>query len=132
MSRASVLARGRAAAETGMVDECVIRRVTGELTDPATGEVTPAYTVIYTGKCRVQGSLAQAGQITAGQDYLLMLRLEVHLPMAVTGLQAGDAITITSATHDPDLPGRVFLIRDLAHKTHATARRVGVVEKTGS
>jgi len=131
MSRATVLAGGRAIAEAGMVDACTIRRNAGNVTDPDTGASTPAYSVLYTGKCRVQGSLAQAGQLSAGGDYLLMLRLEVQLPISVTGLKAGDEITIDDAVHDPDLPGRVFRIRDLMHKTHATARRVGVIEKTG-
>jgi hypothetical protein len=132
VSRGSVLARGRIAAEAGMQDECTIRRTTGRTTDPDTGASVPTYDVLYTGKCRVQASLAQAARADAGEDYLLLLRLEVHLPMSVTGLKAGDEIVITDAAYDPDLPGRVFRIHDLAHKTHATARRVGVIEKTGS
>lgn len=115
-----------------MEDACVVRRRTGTVTDPDTGTSVPAYAVLYTGKCRVQNALAQAGQVTAGQDYLLLLRIEVHLPISVTGLKAGDEITITAAAYDPDLPGRVFTVRDLMHKTHATARRVGAIEKTGS
>lgn len=133
MSRASVLARGQAAAEAGMVDACVIRRRTGSTTDPDTGVSTPAYATLYTGKCRVQNARAEAGREEAGQDFLLVLRLEVQLPVAGTaGLQAGDQITITSATHDADLVGRVFRIHDLAHKSEPTARRVGVIELTGS
>ncbi len=132
MSRGSVLARGRAAAEAGMVDACVVRRRTGKVTDPDTGESAITYDVLYSGRCRVQNGMAQAGQLTAGQDYLLLLRIEVQLPITVTGLEVGDEITITDAAHDPDLPGRVFVVRDLMHKTHATARRVGAIEKTGS
>lgn len=132
MSRATVLARARAAALAGMNDACVIRRKMGTTTDPDTGASTPAYATLYTGACRVKAALAQAGQADAGQDYLLLLRLEVHLPMTVTGLQVGDEVTITAAAYDPDLPGRVFIIRDLFHMTHATARRVGVIEKTAS
>lgn len=126
----AVLARGRMMAEALMVDECVIRRRTGETTDPESGEITPTYADVYSGRCRVQQTSAQAAQEDAGEDYQLLLRLEVHLPMSVIGLEAGDEVAITSSVHDPDLPGRTFLIRDLAHKSHATARRVGVTERT--
>jgi hypothetical protein len=132
MSRASVLARGRAAAEAGMVDACTIRRrAAGGATDPDTGYPTQTWTDLYAGKCRVQQAQAQAGREDVGEDRLLLLRLEVQLPMTVTGLQVGDEITIATS-QDPDLPGRVFLVHDLAHKTDATARRVQCLERTGS
>lgn len=129
MSAASVLARGRAAAEALMVDTCTICRITDESTGSG-GVVTPNFTTLYTGKCRVQQVRAKANEVDAGEAYLLMLQLEVQLPMSVTGLQAEDQVTVTASVHDADLVGRVFFIRDLAHKTHATARRVQVQEKT--
>lgn len=131
MSRASVLARAQAAAGAGMADTCRIRRVIGETTVPSSGVIIPAYLVPdpYSGPCRVQQSLAQADQHDAGEDYQLRLRLTVQLPMTVTGLTVGDEITIT-ASRDGDLVGRTFLIRDLFHKTDASARRVGVTERT--
>jgi hypothetical protein len=133
VNRAALLARGQAAAEDSMVDTCVIRRRTGESTDPHSGVITPVYASQdpYAGKCRVQQSTAQAREQDAGEDFLLLLRLEVQLPMSVVGLEVGDEVTITTS-RDPDLPGRVFLIRDLAHKTDATARRVQCTERTGS
>jgi hypothetical protein len=115
-----------------MVDACTITRVGTRVTDTTTGEVTEPVSTLYTGQCRVQQAQAQATEETVGEDHLLLLRLEVQLPMSVTGLEVGDLITITASAHDPDLPGRVFRIHDLAHKTHATARRVQCVEKTGS
>lgn len=131
MSRASVLVSGQAAAEAGMVDTCTIRRRTAVTTNPDTGAVTPIYLSPdpYAGKCRVQQSLAQAEQHDVSEDYLLQLRLVLQLPMSVTGLLVGDEVTLT-ASRDPDLVGRAFLIRDLFHKTDATARRVGVIERT--
>lgn len=132
-----LLARGRAAAEALMVDTCTIRRRTGETTGPG-GVVTPTYEVLYgpdiepyRGRCRIQQP--QSGQSvpeTPGEAYVLMVRLVLQLPMAVAGLQTEDEVTIESSRNDPDLPGRVFLLRDLAHKTHATARRIGVQERT--
>ena len=129
MSAASVLARGRAAAEALMVDACTIRRVTGQSTG-AGGVVTPTYADLYTGKCRIQQASAQAQQQDPGEAAVLMLRLEVQLPMSVTGLQAEDVVTITASAHDEDLVGRTFVIRDLAHASHKTARRVQVMERT--
>lgn len=113
-----------------MVDACTIRRRTGTTTDDD-GNVVPTYGPdLYSGKCRIQQPNAQATQADVGEDHLLLLRIEVQLPMSVTGIEVGDEITVTASAHDPDLVGRVFLVRDLAHKTHATSRRVGVTERT--
>jgi hypothetical protein len=134
MSRLSVLARGRAAAVAGMVDACTIRRQTGTTTDPDTGYPTPQYLSPdpYTGACRVQQHQATADQQNPGEDFLLLLRVEIQLPPSVVGLQVGDVVTITASAHDADLVGRVFRIHDLAHKSEATARRVQCVERTAS
>jgi hypothetical protein len=133
VSRASALARGQVAAQLGMVDACTIRRASdGGTTNPDTGHPTQAYTQLYAGKCRVQQHQATADRQDVGQDSLLLLRLEVQLPMTVTGLEVGDDITMTAAARDADLVGRVFRIHDLAHKTDATARRVQCIERTGS
>jgi hypothetical protein len=129
MTRATLLARAQAAAEAGMVDACVIRRRTGETTDEASGVVTPTWDLLYDGRCRVQQAIAQADQHDVGENYLLQMRLEVQLPLVVTGLAVGDEVTVT-ASRDPDLMGRVFLVRDLFHKTDASSRRVGVTERT--
>lgn len=130
MSRSGVLAAGQRKAEAGMVDTCTIRRRSGSSTNQDTGVITPAWTDLYSGKCRVQQSLAQADRHDAGEDYQLLLRLTVQLPVVGTeDLEVLDEVTIT-ASRDADLVGRVFLIRDLFHKTDATARRVGVTERT--
>lgn len=130
MSVSVALAAGRRAAERLMVDQCTIRRRTGETTDDD-GNVTPTYSDLYAGRCRIQQHVGQAAQADVGEDYQLLLRLEVHLPMSVVGLEVGDVIEVTASVHDSDLPGRSFVVRDLAHKSHATARRVGVQERTG-
>lgn len=131
MSRTSVLARAQAAAERRMFDACTIRRITGAVADPDTGRETPTYTVLYTGKCRIQQATAQAQREDVGEDHQLLLRLEVQLPTSVTGLQVGDQVTVTSSL-DADLVGRTFRAHDLAHKTEVSARRVQCLERTGS
>lgn len=132
MSRASVLARGRQAALASMVDTCTIRRKTGQTTDPDTGITTPTLSTIYTGQCRVQirGRGVTRPEEDVGEAYLLLLQVELQLPMTAVGLEVRDEATIDSSESDPDLVDRVFSVRDLAHKTDATARRVGCMEVT--
>jgi hypothetical protein len=130
MSLASALARGQAAALALMQDACEIRRRTGSTVDGNTGEEVSTYADVYTGKCRVQQQTGQAQEQTPGEDAQLLVRVEVQLPITVTGLLVDDEVTITAAAHDPDLVGQVFAIRDLFAKTHPTSRRVGVTRRT--
>ena len=135
MSRDALLARGRAAAEAGMADACVIRRVTGKTTDEVTGQVTKTYLSPnpYAGKCRVQQQVAVARGHDVGEDHVYVVRFELQLPAAQTaGLRVDDEVTITASVNDPDLIGRTFIVIELAHKSEATARRIGMIERTGS
>ncbi len=127
-----VLARGRAAAEAGMVDTCIIRRLLGETTDEFSGEVVKNWDVLYTGKCRFQqpGDAVRATPDDVGQAYLLIQNSEVQLPISAEGIQIGDELTITAAARDPDLVGRVFLVRSLSYKTDASSRRLQVHQRT--
>lgn len=128
MSRASVLARGRTAALAGMVDTCTIARSENGTVDENTGRIARAEVTIYNGACRVQNQRAQSRAEEVGEDRALLLPMEIQLPTSATGLCVGDRITITASVNDPDLVGRVFAIRDLAHKSEATARRVRAEE----
>jgi hypothetical protein len=132
MSRAIALARGQAAALASMTDTCTIRRAGSASTDQSTGVRTPAYSTLYTGVCRVQQTLPISRPHDSGENFLLLARMDVQLPVSVTGLQVNDEVTVTAvgAGHDADLVGRVFLVRDLFHKSEPTARRVGVIERT--
>lgn len=129
MSRESVLARAQAAAEAGMVDACTIRRPAGGTTDPDTGQVSKAYTTVYAGMCRFQQLDAQSQQHDVGEDYRLQLRMQLQLPMSATGFKVNDEVTCDTS-RDPDMVSRQFLVRDLAHKTDASARRLGITERT--
>lgn len=131
MTRASVLARGRAFALAGFIDTCTITRVTSVVTDPDTGVQTPTTETVYEGVCRVQQrSPGGARPADAGEAYLLMLQMELQLPNSATGIVVGDVATITASVNDVDLVGREFRVRELAHKSEATARRIGVEEVT--
>jgi uncharacterized protein DUF6093 len=122
---------GRAAAERLMVDTCTITRSSVAFTDPETGHQVKTTTTVYAGKCRIQMQMpGSANASEPGEAYLLMLNLSVQVPASVTGVQPGDIVTVTAAAHDPELVGRTFRVKDLAHKTHATSRRLGVQEVT--
>lgn len=129
MSVATALTRGRQLAEALMVDTCTIRHRTGETTDE-NGTIVGTYSTVYTGRCRVQQATPASAPQDTGEAHVYLLRLEVQLPMTVTGLEVGDEIEVTASVHDADLIGRTFLIRDLAHATHKTARRVQCTEQT--
>lgn len=132
-ARNALLLRGRAASAGLLADACTIRRRTGTATtDDTTGVVTHAYVAPdpYAGPCRVQQAKATSAEPEVGEDTAVMLALEVQLPMSVVGLQIGDEVHLTASLTDPDLVGRIFLIRSLAHKTDATARRVQCTERT--
>jgi hypothetical protein len=128
MSRETATRRGRQMAENGMVDACQIRRQTGETTTG--GVITPTWTSLYDGPCRVQMRSITGGQATVGEAAVILERLEVQLPVTVVGLQEGDQVTVTASMGDPDLVARVFRVRDVLSKSHLTSRRVTVTEVT--
>lgn len=126
MSIESVLARGRGAAERIMQDACTIRRKTGESMDPVTLQMVPVYTTLYSGKCRVQITSTLAGSVMpeAGERVVAVQRLQVQVPVIVTGVAVDDEVVVSAAKHDPDLVGRVYRVRSEFAKTHATSRRL--------
>lgn len=132
MSAASALARGRGLAESLMVDQCTIRRRTGQTTDPDTGVVTPTYTNLYTSqKVRIQTRGNWGERKDVGQAGVVVLSVEVQLPVSVTGVEVNDEVVMTASVHDADLVGRTFIIRDVVSKTHGTAHRFMGTEVTG-
>jgi hypothetical protein len=133
MSRASVLAAGRKAAELGMVDACTIVRVTATDTDRLTGERTQTTTPVYAGPCRLQEIFGFSRDTQPSPDQSQLARYRVlQLPVASSeGVRVGDLVTMTACVHDPDMVGARLIVRDQSGKTEATARRVGVEEITG-
>lgn len=113
-----------------MVDACIVRRQTGQNRE-ATGEAVPVYgQTVYAGRCRLQLRGLAGQNMDVGEQRVDLLRAELQLPIAVTGLAVDDRVEIT-ASLDPDLAGRLFRLSDLFHKTHATARRVMIEEVVG-
>jgi hypothetical protein len=130
MSATTAVLAGRRAAEALMVDGCTIQRVTGTSTNDTTGVVTPTYSMIYAGKCRVQQIVPVSKPADIGQAQVWLQRLELQVPISVTGIASDDLVTITASLLDADLVGRTFRVRELGHKTHLTARRVQLEEQT--
>lgn len=128
MSVGPVLYRGRRLAESLMVDTCTIRRQTGTATDPGTGVVTPTYSDVYTGKCKVQTFTNRELLKSAGEHQFIDQRYEVDIPVSVVGVKVNDQIVITSSTYDADLSGRTYRVVGLMDKSLGTARRLGVEE----
>lgn len=133
MSRASVLARGRAMAEAGMTDACTIVRIAQTSTDETTGVVTETPTTVYTGACRVQERGGYPRDISTAPDQpQLGIPRELQLPVSTsTGVQAGDRVTITASVHDAGLVGVAAWLRGQPAKSEATARRFHMEEIAG-
>lgn len=125
-----VLSRAQTAAQALMVDTCLVQRVASQSTDPDTGVITYTYSTVYAGPCKVQQRAAIARPEVIGEAAVFMSRLELHVPVSVTGIASDDRVSITASAHDPDLLGRVWHIRELAHKSLASARRYSIVEVT--
>lgn len=132
MSRASVLARGRAAAAASFIDTCTIRRLTGQVND-GNGGVTETWTQIYSGPCRVQEA-SIGGDATPerpGETTVLLVRRELQLPVITsTGIKADDHATIDTCVNDPDLVGRVLVVANESSASEKTARRLAMREVT--
>lgn len=131
MELTGLLASGRAAAEALMVDACTITAAGSGVTDDLTGEVIGGTTTIYSGKAKIQQSAALGQRADAGELSSILLRLEVHVPVAGTeAVTRGALVTVTASTNDSALVGRTFQVHDLSYKTFATARRLGLEEVT--
>lgn len=133
MSRASVLALGRAAAQSGMVDTCIIQRQGATATNPDTGQTSETWTTVYNGACRVQERGGYPRDINTAPDQpQLAIARELQLPVATsTGVRAGDRVTFTASVNDAGLVGVVAWLRGEPAKSEATARRFHMEEIAG-
>lgn len=131
MSATSITLRGRTRAEALMVDTCTITRVVSTTTDADTGVVTPTYSTIYTGKCRLKLPVAVARPITVGSAQEFSQHPILSLPATTTGVQVDDILTITASLLMPSLVGRVFHVRAVPGQSHMTAARFEVMELMG-
>lgn len=133
MSAKSAVRSGRIAAQRLMIDTCVIRRRTGEDTNPDTGAVTAVWDQVYAGPCKVGAGARAAVPETpeAGEHAFVVQRWLLHLPITVTEPTQGDLVTITAAGLDPALVGRTYRLAAEFAKSFPTARRIQFEETVG-
>ncbi|MGH3504320.1 MAG: DUF6093 family protein [Nocardioidaceae bacterium] len=131
----SVLPELQAQAESMMADMCIIRRQTGETTNPDTGEIVPVYTEVYgtdtaPGKCRLRHrGAAQPTDRNVGEQYVQLTHPELQVPVSATGVDDGDVAEIITSV-DPDLVGHMLHISAPFAQTQSTMRRFPVEEAT--
>lgn len=116
-----------------MVDACRIDHPTGNSTDPTTGVVSPAYSVAYSGKCKVQSprGVSSVSSPEAGEHSWDVQSQQVHIPVGAGPVAVDDVVTVTAATYDQQLVGRTYRVAGLANKSMATAQRLIVEEVVG-
>jgi hypothetical protein len=117
--------RGRKRAKALMLDTCTVHRPGEPITD-ADGNVSPSLTLLYTGPCKIQQTLAQSSNPEAGGHQYTVQDTRWDTPVAAGVFAVDDVVTIIAAVLDPQLTGRVFRVTDPFHKTGATAQRTRV------
>lgn len=136
MNVLEALARGRARAESLMLDRCRITRPSDEeVTDPHTGEVTFTGTTVYPtlgepGRCKVQTGQVQESTPDSGGRLITVQRYQLHLPIGAGPVAVGDLVELLEATMDAQLAGRTYRITATHHKSLATAQRTEIEEVT--
>jgi hypothetical protein len=111
-----------------MVDACTVHRPGDSVTDYFSGQITTPRTLVYEGPCKVQQTISQASNPTAGEHAFTVQDSRVDFPVTAGPLMVDDVVTLTSSVLDPQLAGRMFRIAELFHKSFATAQRTRVEE----
>jgi len=111
-----------------MLDACTVSRPGDPATDPETGNVTPGSTLVYTGPCKVQQTISQASNPSAGGHQFTVQDSRIDFPVDAGPLAVGDVVKITASVLDPQLVGREMRVVELFHKSFATAQRTRVEE----
>jgi len=112
-----------------MVDTCTVTRLTDQAFDDTDGSYSDTTSEIYSGVCRVQAirSLLSTEADAAGR-VVTTVTATVQLPEATTGVQVDDVVTVDTS-QGSGVAGRVFRVRQVEHKTHASMRRLTVEEE---
>lgn len=136
----AAIAEGRRVAEALMKDVVVISRPGEPVTDPDTGVVSTSLVDVYSGRCKVQQTIAQSSSPNAGGHQFTVQSARLDIPVAVAGVQVGDvavASFLDTATYpDGSFPGdsvypaavreMTFRVVELFEKSYATAQRLRV------
>ena len=131
MTAAAVKSAQRAA-ERLMVDQCSIDRVTGVTVDPMTGEDVVEVETIYSGKCRMQVSSAQASTTEIVSYVATIQDYQLHIPASAPAPEVGDIVTLTATPMKTSRTGQKFRVAALFEKTLQSSQRVKVEATTGA
>lgn len=121
---------GRTFADRLMTDMATITRVASRVFDEATSTYTDTLTTIYAGKCRVKYSATADLVVDAGERAASVREYIVSVPMSVSTVEVGDAVTITASGLDPAQTGLVLHVLGVIHGSQVTARRLRCQEVT--
>lgn len=114
-----------------MTDACTIARAAGAgvpVWNPATSRYDSPTTQVYAGKCRVKAAQTFSREEDAGGTTAMVIRPSVHIPADTVGVQTGDVVTVTSASHNPTLVSRTFRVSTVFLDSQATAQRLDCTE----
>lgn len=111
-----------------MLDACVVHRQGDLVTDPNTGAVTRSRDVVYEGKCKLQQTLAQGRNPTAGEHEFTVQEIRWDTPVGSGPFHVDDLVTMTAAELDEQLVGREYRVSGRFNKSAATAQRIRVEE----
>ena len=128
MSAVDAVLDGRREAESLMLDMCTVSRLGEPVTDPETGVVTPGETFVYSGPCKVQQTISQASNPSAGGHQFTVQDVRWDTPVTAGPFLVGDVVTMVASVLDPQLVGRAFRVIETFHKSGATAQRTRVSE----
>jgi hypothetical protein len=126
----TIAGRGFLVRSGALVDTCTIQRKTGMTEDLNTGIGTPTYVLLYTGACRFQAAAANwAGPSDVAEAALRLASFELQVPVAGTeDLRIDDRVTVLTCLNDLDLVGRVFSLTGISRKSHATTRKLPLLD----
>lgn len=123
--------RRSAVADLGLPDECtIVRPAPGQGTvDADSGRWTPpAGQPVFTGPCRLQSDpRARPKNADTTDELLVMQRYKASLPWDAPQVLVDDVLTVTR-THDPQLAGRPFVVRDVKYDTFQVRRFLDLEE----
>lgn len=127
MDPRALLVRGRAAAESLMLDEGRARRPTGRAYDLAQQTEVETYDDLFTSRCKLQSRVLVARESEAGGRTVTSVRVELHLPIDTDPLTVGDVWEMTAVNSlSSGVVGHRFRIQGPHEKTLPTARRYDV------
>lgn len=132
MTAESVLAKGRARAESLHTANFDVLRDTGETTeDPETLQEVPVYDTIHAGiRGKFQSGVSQPREVEASGVKIADSALEWHCSIAVTGILTDDIVACLTSPTDPEYVGVRVRITGPHTKSYSTARRFPVERLT--